>query len=295
VIPFEYYWAIFVLVAALAQTVRNATQRKIAGTAGTLGATYARFIYAWPFAATFLAVLIANRGMPALPGLDFAGWAAMGGLAQVLATACLIAAMQQRSFSFAIALSNTSPVQVTIFGLLILGEPLTAGVAVSVLLVTAGTMLISWPPAGERPDFRSVALGLGSAFFFSLAAVGYRAAALSLNTDFMMAAVTTLFAALTVQSVVLTLVLVFFAPNDLAAVFRNWRQSLLAGFTGALASGLWFSAYAIETVARVRTLAVIEILFAQFVSARVFREGAGARELISIALIIVGIIIVVNA
>jgi drug/metabolite transporter (DMT)-like permease len=295
VIPFEWYWAIFVLVAAVAQTVRNATQRKIAGTAGTLGATYARFIYAWPFAAAFLGALVAARGLPALPGPDFAGWAALGGLTQVLATACLLAAMQQRSFSFAIALSNTSPVQVSIFGLLILGEPLTVGLAASVLLVTAGTMLISWPRAGERPDLRSVALGLGSAFFFSLASVAYRGAALSLHTDFLMAAMTTLFATLTLQSILLSLWMVWRAPEDLRAVFRNWRQSLLAGFTGALASGLWFSAYAIETVARVRTLAVIEILFAQVVSSKIFREGAGMREFVSLALIVLGIIVVVNA
>jgi drug/metabolite transporter (DMT)-like permease len=295
VIPFEWYWAIFVLIGAAVQTVRNATQRKIAGTAGALGATYARFIYAWPFAATFLAFLVARHGMPVLPGLEFAGWAALGAFMQVLATFCLLAAMQDRSFSFAIAMSNTSPVQVAIFGLLILGEPLTLGVAASVLLVTGGTMLMSWPRAGTRPDLRSVALGLGSGFFFSLASVGYRGATLSLHTDFVLAASITLVTTLTLQSVFLTLWMARFAPKDLRAVFRNWRPSLLAGFTGALASQLWFSAYAIETVARVRTLAVVEILFAHFVSSRIFREGAGMRELVSLALIILGIVVVLNA
>lgn len=294
-ISFEWYWAVFVLVAAAAQTVRNATQRRIAGTAGTLGATYARFIYAWPFAAAFLGILVAARGVPALPGLDFVGWAALGGLTQVLATFCLLAAMQERSFAFAIALSNTSPVQVAIFGLVILGEPLTLGVAASVLLVTVGTMMISWPPAGVRPDLRSVALGVGSGFFFSLASVGYRGAALSLHTDFLMAASVTLVATLSLQSILLSLWLAWRAPRDMRAVFRNWRQSLLAGFTGALASQLWFSAYALETVARVRTMGVIEMLFAQFVSSRIFREGTGMRELVSLALIIFGIIVVVNA
>jgi drug/metabolite transporter (DMT)-like permease len=295
VIPFEWYWAIFVVVAAAAQTVRNATQRKISGTAGTLGATYARFIYAWPFAATFLSFLIARNGALDIPGWEFAGWSAMGALAQVLATSCLLAAMQQRSFAFAVALSNTSPVIVSVFGLLILREPLTLGVAVSVMLVTAGTMLMSWPRAGQRPDLRSVALGLGSASFFSLASVCYRGASLSLHTDFLIAASTTLFATLTLQSIGMGLWLAYFQPKDLAVVFRNWRQSLLAGVTGWLASLLWFSAFAIETVARVRTLGVIEILFAQFVSARVFREGVGVRELLSLALIILGIIVVVNA
>lgn len=294
-IPFEWYWVIFVIVAAAAQTVRNATQRKIAGTAGTLGATYARFIYAWPFAAAFLSFLILRSGSTPTPGWDFAGWAAVGGAAQVLATSCLLAAMQQRSFAFAVALSNTSPVVVAVFGFLMLGEPLTLGIAASVLLVTAGALLISWPRAGQRPELRSVALGLGAACSFSLASVAYRGASLSLHTDFLIASSTTLFATLTLQSIFMGLWLAVFMPKDLAAVFRNWRQSLLAGATGWLASLLWFSALAIETIARVRTLGVIEILFAQFVSARIFREGAGLREVLSLALIILGIIVVVNA
>jgi len=294
VIPPDWTWAVFVLIAAAAQTVRNATQRRISGSAGTLGATYARFVYGLPFALAFLAALTAVRGVPALPGWEFLGWTVLAALTQVLATVCLLGAMG-RSFSFAIAMSNTSPVQVAIFAFLILGEPLTVGVALSVLAVTFGTILLSWPRRGTPVDPASILLGLGSGALFSIASVGYRGATLGSGMDFLMAASFTLAVAMVLQSLGLTAWLMWRAPGDLKAVFSGWKFSLLAGFTGAFASLLWFCAYALETVARVRTLAVIEVLFAQLVSLRFFREGTSARELIGLALVILGVVLVVNA
>ena len=47
----------------------------------------------------------------------------------------------------------------------------------------------------------------------------------------------------------------------------QWRRSLFAGFMGATASQFWFLAFAIATAASVRTLALVEVLFAQAISA----------------------------
>jgi len=48
----------------------------------------------------------------------------------------------------------------------------------------------------------------------------------------------------------------------LLAIIREWRSSLSAGFTGACATLFWFSAFALETAARVRTLGPVEVIFA---------------------------------
>ena len=50
------------------------------------------------------------------------------------------------------------------------------------------------------------------------------------------------------------------------AIVRAWRPSLFAGFMGATASQFWFLAFALATVANVRTLALVEVLFAQAIS-----------------------------
>ena len=38
-------WAVFTLIAAAAQTARNATQRELIATLGTVGATHVRFLF----------------------------------------------------------------------------------------------------------------------------------------------------------------------------------------------------------------------------------------------------------
>ena len=59
---------------------------------------------------------------------------------------------------------------------------------------------------------------------------------------------------------------------------RAWRPSLFAGFMGALASQFWFLAFALATAASVRTLALVEVLFAQAISRFVFKQPTTARE-----------------
>src|SRR5690606_42014713 len=60
---------------------------------------------------------------------------------------------------------------------------------------------------------------------------------------------------------------------------------------GAIASQLWFLAFALEAAARVRTLALVEILFAQVVSARTFRQRTRPREALGLALVVVGVLV----
>ena len=43
-------WAVFTLLAAGGQTIRNAMQRELTATLGTVGATHVRFLFGFPFA-----------------------------------------------------------------------------------------------------------------------------------------------------------------------------------------------------------------------------------------------------
>ena len=48
-------WILATLIAAAAQTGRNAAQRRLTAELGTMGATAVRFLFGLPFAALFLA------------------------------------------------------------------------------------------------------------------------------------------------------------------------------------------------------------------------------------------------
>src|ERR1700674_2195167 len=93
-----WLWAGFTLLAAAGQTARNAMQRELTATLGTVGATHVRFLFGFPFAILFLGgVLFATGFKLPLPGLSFLPWVMLGALAQILATALMLAAMKDRS------------------------------------------------------------------------------------------------------------------------------------------------------------------------------------------------------
>ena len=110
-------WIVTTLIAALAQTGRNAAQAGLTARIGTAGATAVRFIFGLPFALAALAVCATLTAIP-LPGPEAIGWAAMGGLSQILVTGFLVLAMAGRGFGVATALSKTEPVTLALIGTL---------------------------------------------------------------------------------------------------------------------------------------------------------------------------------
>jgi drug/metabolite transporter (DMT)-like permease len=71
---------------------------------------------------------------------------------------------------------------------------------------------------------------------------------------------------------------------------RAWKTSIAAGFLGAAASVGWFTAFALEPVAHVRTLGLAEMLFSLAISRRLFRERTRGTELAGMVLLTGGLI-----
>jgi drug/metabolite transporter (DMT)-like permease len=265
-------------------------QRELTASLGTAGATHVRFLFGFPFALIFLAgVLTAlGRGLPQ-PGVNFWLWVLDGALAQVLATALMLAAMGERSFVVTIAYIKTEPVQVALFGLIFLGDRLSLPIAIAILVATAGVLVMSLK-AGSAGSLRATLMGLGGGGMFALSAIGYRGAILALeDPSFVMAATFTVTVGLMLQAGLLSLYLAWRDRATLMAIARAWRPSLVAGFMGAAASEFWFLAFALASAASVRTLALIEVLFAQAISAFVFKHRTTPREWCGMVLIVAGV------
>jgi len=299
--PASWLWIPVTLWAAFAQTLRNAAQRHLAASLGTLGATLVRFLYGLPFAALWLAGCHAVGGFAfPIPNAAFAGWVALGAVAQIAATALLLRVMAERNFTLGVAYSKSEIIQVAVFGFVFLGDRVGLLTAAAVALGTVGVLMLS-PADRQRPlramlmgwTTRTALLGLASGTGFAFSAVGYRGAALSLSeTPFLMAAAYTLLAAQLLQTVLLGGWLMLRKRDVVARVLRAWRTSLFAGFMGAAASVGWFTAMAIEPVAHVRTLGLIELLFSYAVSRRVFRERFTRLELAGIIVLSCGLVLV---
>src|SRR5947199_9690681 len=104
-----------------------------------------------------------------------------------------------------------------------------------------------------------------------------------------MAATLTVVVGLMLQSVLLSLYLRMREPEVLVVIVRAWRPSLFAGFMGALASQFWFLAFALATAASVRTLALVEVLFAQGISHFVFKQSMSRREALGVLTTVIGV------
>ena len=143
---------------------------------------------------------------------------------------------------------------------------------------------------------RPTLIGLASGGMFALSAIGYRGAILELHLpNYIMAATFTLAIGLAMQAVTLSLYLCLRQPNVMFALARAWKPSLFAGFMGAFASQFWFLAFALATAASVRTLALIEVLFAQLVARFAFGQHTSAREAIGMALVVCGVVLLILA
>jgi drug/metabolite transporter (DMT)-like permease len=298
----EWLWIPVTIGAALAQTTRNAAQRHLTPILGTLGATLVRFFYGLPFALIWLAAVALVGGFPLpSPNASFAAWVAVSSVSQIGATALLLRVMAERNFALGTAYAKTEVIQVALFGLIFLGDPLTPAVSVAIAFGTVGVLLLA-PIDRQRPirtliqgwTTRTAMLGIASGAAFGLAAVGYRGAALALpGADFPMAAAYTLVAAQALQTVLLGGWLLVRSSNVVVRVLQEWRKSLFAGLMGATASACWFTAMAIEPVAHVRTLALIEVFFGYVISHRFFRERVTGMEIAGMVLLVMGLGIVI--
>lgn len=294
----DYLWVFFTIVAAMGQTARNAMQRDLTPSLGAAGATQVRFLFGFPFALIVLMGVGLWTHAP-LPKFNaaFDAWTGVGAVTQVGGTALMLLTMEQRSFVVAIAYLKTEPVLVALFGFLFLGDIVTWPMAGAIGVAMAGVALLSLKPGSHilAPGWRPAALGLAAAALFGLSAIGYRGAVLAAGGNYVMAATFSLACGLLLQTLVLWPYLIVKRQDMLKGILLLWRPSLLAGFAGAAASEFWFLAFALATAASVRTLALIEIVFAQGVSRFVFKHKTTPREAIGIAVLIAGAIWLVRA
>jgi drug/metabolite transporter (DMT)-like permease len=294
-------WIPIVLWAALAQTVRNAAQRSLTATAGTLAATLVRFLYGLPLAIVWLAV-VKYGGSTLLAGAlpenftpAYFAWLAVAAVTQLAATALMLAAMAERNFIIAITWTKTDVLQVAVFSSLFLHEWPSVLALFAIVVATLGVVLLSRPAGSQAMGFggRPALLGIGAGGLFALASVGYRGASLQMPgvSPWLVGAWGVVGAQL-LQTVLMGGWLAWRDTSSLGVIFRAWKLSTVAGCMGALASIAWLTATALRPAADVRTLGLVEVIFSYLVSHRVFGERLSRREKIGMAMVTIGLVAV---
>jgi len=267
-------WIPVVIAAAAFQVARNASQRSLLGGAGPWGATLVRFLFGLPFSLLFagLALALLPAELKASPAA--LGWSALGGAAQLGATAALLVAMQRSSFALGTAFQQSGLPFAAILGLLVFGDSLSPAGWGGVVLATAGLMALSWPRGGAASqDWTAAALGTLAGFSFAVSANAFRQASHAIDPVHPVpAALVAVVLTQALQSAALTLWLAVRDRRALASALRSWRVSLGAGFFGAAASAGWFIALSLSPAGPVRAVGVIEMPIAALAGRRLFAE-----------------------
>ena len=296
----DWLWIPVTMLAAAAQTVRNAVQRSVTKTAGVLPAAFIRFFYGLPFAALFLALTVAVTSAPLpTPNAGFFLWITAGAVTQVLAAALFVVAMTHRSFVVSVVFSKTEVIQVAAYSFIFLGESLSVPAAIAIVLSTAGVVLLAGRTAAEQHLgaaawlSRGALWGLASGAMLAVCAVGYRGAMLEIPGH--PAWIAGAYGVVWAQFIQTALLGGWLLARDRAGLMKvivNWREALPGGLAGSLASYGWFTAFALRSAVDVRIVGLIEVLYSYAVSTRLFKEHVRALEVTGILLVIVGIILV---
>ena len=295
-------WIPLTIAAAFCQNLRSALQKRLQVGLGTTGATFVRFGYAFPLAIAYTFGLHALLGheLPE-PTTRFALFAFTGGVAQILGTALLLYVFTLRNFVVGTTYSKTEAVQAAVFGVAVLGEPISTGATIGVLVSLVGVMTIS--VAHDEGGFTGVLRGLtsraalggiASGSCFGLAAVSYRGASLALDGgNVVMRAAFTLAVVTTLQTLLMAVYMRLREPGELTRAGRAWRTGAWIGLAGMLASAGWFTAMTLKNAAYVRAVGQIELVFTFAASLLFFRERTNLVEATGIALIVSGLLVLV--
>lgn len=294
-------WIPITVAAAFFQNLRSALQKHLKGKLSTGGATYVRFFYAWPFALVYVWALNEFAGMsyPTPNGMFFL-YCVLGGVSQIVFTGLLVWLFSFRNFAVGTTFSKTETVQVALFGFLLLGDTLSLGAILAIVISVAGVMAMSAAQTKITVTSlftslaeKSTVIGLLSGLFLGLSVVFFRGAALQLGYDgFVMPAAYTLAVSVVIQTVIMGIYLLWREPGQMTAVVKNWAWAGAVGVAGVLGSIAWFTAFTLENAALVRAVGQIELVFTFVASALFFREKSTKLEVFGILLVIAGILLI---
>lgn len=289
-------WILFTLLAASMQAVRNACQKELSKEVSVLGVTLARFIYASPLAALYLAGLYQYQPstMPQFSA-GFAGYVLAAAVMQILATALMVVLFKQKNYAIGVGLAKSEAVFAAVLGVAFFASVLSPlgwlGVGIGAIAVFLLSGVRNW----RQLPLQTVLIGAASGAAFALTSLWIREASLALALPFPYAAAWVLLFVISCQTLLLLGYLMLRDRTVLTALWQRPRLTLLTSFFSCVGSLGWFTAMSLETVPLVKTLGQVEILFTLCISVFWFKEKLKRTDLLGLALVVIAAVLVMWA
>lgn len=288
-------WIPFTLFAAFMQAWRNAFQKKLSQDVNATGVTLARFIFAWPLAALYLWLLYYWQPVTAPQfTVGFYGYIGLTALSQIVATILMVKLFKLKNYAIGVGLAKSEAILAAILGALFFASVLTPLAWFGVLLGGIAVFYLSGSSLRQL-SWLTLLTGLGSGLAFALASLFARESTLALGLPFPHGAAWVVLLVISLQTLILLGWLLATDRKTLAALFQRFSLTLLISTCSCLGTIGWFTAMSLESVAMVKTVGQIEVLFTLLISMFFFKEKLKTRDKQGLLLIVLAAICVVWA
>jgi len=286
-------WILFTFLAAFMQAWRNALQSKLSQFVSVSGVTLARFVIAGPIAGVYLFLLYQWQPTE-LPKLNttFVLFIIGASLAQIAATALMVKLFKRNNYAVGAGLAKSEAIVAAILGSMFFGSQLSAlgwfGVATGAVAV----FLLSGLSFRQKPNLKTIMLGLGSGSAFALTSLWIREASHSIDLPFPHSAAWVLLIVISLQTILLLLYITVTQKETLNKLWQHKKITSAVSFCSCLGSIGWFSAMSLQYVPYVKTLGQVEVFFTILISIYWLKQKPKKQDMLGLLLIAVAAILV---
>ena len=291
-------WLIFTLMAAFMQAWRNAFQKQLSSTVDVYGVTLARFLFGFPFA--FIYLILLYQQQPITESVHFSmhfwGYIIVAACSQILATVLMVQLFKQKNYAIGVGLAKSEAILTALIAVIFLHEYLSPLGWCGVLLGAVAVFLLSKGQQKSNFSFSTLTIGIGSGLCFAITSLLVREASLELSAlPFLHRAAWVLFWVIGFQCISMLLYLGLLSRSTLSAMWYRIGLTFKVSVCSFLASLGWFSAMSMQTVALVKTLGQVEILFSLLISVFFFKEKLARTDHIGLLVVMIAAILVMWA
>ena len=296
-------WIPFTLFAAFLQAWRNAFQKQLSQDLGATSVTLARFILAGPIAGLYLWLLYLwqpDEGLPQFSALFFV-YIVGAAISQIVATALMVRLFQLRNYAVGVGLAKSEAIWAAILGVAFFGTLLSPLGWLGVLIGSVAVCLLSGLRSvrglalSGMTSPKTLLVGISSGLTFALTSLWVREASLLLELSFPFSAAWVLLLVISLQTLLLVGWLGLRDPPSLIGLMQRPKLTALISVCSCFGSIGWFSAMSLESVALVKTLGQIEVLFTLLISSYYFKAKLAHQDHWGLALIVIAAICVMWA
>lgn len=302
--PHDLIWVGAAIIAAACQTSRSAFQKRLIPDMGQYAAAYTRFIMALPFTfGLWVLYLFIESKQPLEISQTALMYCLLGSFFQVVFTIALMAAFTKKSFATGTAFSKIDVILAGFIEIFFLGIVFSHLTGLGFILASISVLFLSFAKTSNNifktfhaliSSFVSLGslYGLLAGIAITLAQVFFRLSMLSLEGDVLNKSLTISVLSLTIQTICFGLYLYVYHREQLFRITQNLSDCVIVGISGTGATIGWFIGFALATVAEVKAVGQIELVFSMLVSLLMFREKIKINELIGMLLLMVSIYLV---